>query len=380
LVATQNQTITDPHGERSSWWDIYRFVRGGAWGLLIGYSCAAFLGSFGPDIERLAGLVLWILALFFVIFVHEIGHAIGAILVGWRLIVFAAGPIGFQFHNRDFAIIRRSHRTEAEGFVLAAPRSPAVWTRIRYSIIIAAGPVANLILTAVAIVAAHRSTPWTRLGPDWPEILIGLACLSAAPALSTLTPSTRLGGRSDIQNLVQTLRTTGSVWTRERAIGWLFSMTKNKLRLRDLPSWMVEEARAESNTAGGDLQRAYESLIIGIVLDSRPVDTVETRKLLDTFRAKHGGSAWLDSCDAYFISVWEGDADRARARLWVGDAEDGMLPMRLAADAAVQARSGDEEPARMLLAKMRQAVRKQSAFHDLTFRDIEQQIVALLPA
>jgi hypothetical protein len=196
-----------------------------------------------------------------------------------------------------------------------------------------------------------------------------------------LTPSTRPGGQTDIQNFFRILRKTNSDWIRERATVWLFSMAKNKVRLRDLPWWMVEEARAESSAAGGDLQRAYESLIIGIVLDSAPVDKVQARRLLDDFRGKYGGSAWLDSCEAYFTAVWEGDAERARDRLWRGEeADDEMMPMLRAADAAVHARAGDADTARLLLARMREAVRKGSSFPDPTFRDIERHIKALLPS
>ena len=378
-MATQDKTIAEPDGEESSfWWETYRFGRGLVWGFLIGYSAAAFLGSFGPDIERLAGLALWFAALFFVIFIHELGHAVAAILVGWRLIVFAAGPIGFQFHNRDFSIIRRAQRTEAEGFVLAAPPSPAVWTRIRYAVIIAAGPVTNLIFTSLALVAAYRWVPPAGIGPDWTQILIGLACVSAAPALSTLTPSTRPGGQSDVQNLIRTLGKTDSDWLRERAVTWLYSMTHYKLRLRDLPLWMVDEARTETAAGDGEHRKLYECLIIGIVLDSPPVDTAQARQLLDDFRGKYGGSAWLDSCDAYFTAVWEGDAYRARAKLWRGDHETEMKPLMRAAEAAVSACAGDDHTARVLLVQMREAVKEQSIFPDLTFRDIGRQIEAIL--
>lgn len=142
---------------------------------------------------------------------------------------------------------------------------------------------------------------------------------------------------------------------------------------------MLADAQNETAAAGGDFERAYDSLVIGIVLDSPPVDTLRTRELLDDFRAKYGASAWFDSCDAYFTAVWEGDGERARQRLWRGDAEDAMKPMLYAADAAVKARLGEAQMARASLRRMREAIRKNSAFADPTFRDIERQIEALLP-
>jgi len=262
---------------------------------------------------------------------------------------------------------------------MSLPLSSRVWTRERYAVIVGGGPAASLLQTAVAIALAVHWAPSSGSGLDLFALSIGFALASGATSLSTLTPSSRVNGNADIQNFLRTLRTDELQWSRERALNWLFSLTKHKLRLRDLPHWMIEEAREQVGAIGGDHQRAYDSLIIGIVLDSAPVDRTDARKRLDDFRSKYGGSPWLDSCDAYFTAVWEGDAALARRRLWRGDGDEDMRPMILAADAAVSAREGDGRVARVLLAQMRDAVRKRSIFPDLTFRDIERQIEGLLP-
>jgi hypothetical protein len=375
-VATQDQAIALQDDENSSFWlEAYRFGRGLVWGVLVGFSFAAFWSGFGP----MLGWVVCLASFSLAILIHELGHAFAAILCGWTVFVFAAGPIGLQLHNRDFAIVRRARRTEAEGFVVSAPKSAEVWTRARYAIIIAGGPSANLMLTGFAIAVANRWGHAVEPGLDLSAIAMGFACVSAAVAFSTLTPSTRPDGNADIQNLVRTLRTPEGKWSTERALGWLYALTKHKVRLRDLPLWMVDEARVEAAAAGGNFERAYDCMIIGIVLDSLPVDKLQARELLDAYRANYGPSAWLDSCDAYFTAVWEGDAERARERLWQGDAEDELQPMLLAADAAVRARSGDAQTARVLLAQMHNAVKKRSIFPDQTFGDIGRQIEALLP-
>ena len=158
----------------------------------------------------------------------------------------------------------------------------------------------------------------------------------------------------------------------------LYGLLYYQVRLRDLPLWIVNERLNASNERR--VQQAYDSMLIGIVLDTLPVDKAEARKLLDQFRMEYGASAWLDSCDAYFTAVWEGDGERARDRLWEGEAQEEMKPMLFAADAAVQASLGDAARMRMSLRQMRDAVRKRSLFPDATFRDIGRQIEALLPA
>lgn len=375
-MATQEQTISETSNESR---DLWRFInRGGSW-VLLAFSIIGFMSAFGSGFGFYAAWVLWLASYFVAVLVHELGHAFAAILCGWRVVVFAAGPLGWQTHNGNVTLIPRAQRTEAEGFVLSAPTSAELWTRARYATIIAGGPVASLILTAIAAAAAvHWASP-VEHGLDWSAFAGGFAFAAAATAFSTLTPDGRRGRETDIENLLRTLRTDDRKWCRHRALGWLFALTKYKLRLRDLPLWMLADAQNETAAAGGDFERAYDSLVIGIVLDSPPVDTLRTRELLDDFRAKYGASAWFDSCDAYFTAVWEGDGERARQRLWRGDAEDAMKPMLYAADAAVKARLGEAQMARASLRRMREAIRKNSAFADPTFRDIERQIEALLP-
>lgn len=378
-MTTLDQAIALPNEKVAPWRIAYRNGRRIVLFAFWIASLIAFLGAFGGGFGFYAAWIAWVFSAFTAVLVHELGHAVAAVLCGWGIAVFAAGPVGLQVHNRDFAIIPRSRRTEAEGFVMSLPLSSRVWTRERYAVIVGGGPAASLLQTAVAIALAVHWAPSSGSGLDLFALSSGFALASGATSLSTLTPGSRVNGNADIQNFLRTLRTDELQWSRERALNWLFSLTKNKLRLRDLPHWMIEEAREQVGAIGGDLQRAYDSLIIGIVLDSPPVDRTDTRNRLDEFRRKYGGSAWLDSCDAYFTAVWEGDAAEARRRLWHGDGDEDMRPMILAADAAVSAREGDGRVARVLLAQMRDAVRKRSIFPDLTFRDIERQIEGLLP-
>lgn len=313
--------------------------------------------------------------------VHEMGHAVATWLVGWRVLAIGIGPLGYHFHNREFAFVPRSKRTEHAGFVLPVPTSAARCTVGRNIFVTAAGPAANLILAAGLFAA------WW-LGPlpgaddtvDPPLILLGIAVGSLALGIQSLLPSFHEKFSNDGDNIRTNLGLKPIEWSNERAIAYLAAALRYQMRLRDLPSWMIDEAAESTAHTDGDHRRYLETVLIGIVLDSPPVDVAEARQMLDEFRDRYGSSEWLDSCDAYFTAVWEGDAARARASLWRGSYNEEIKALMLAAEAAVLAREGRATEASQKLREMRSAIKKKAVFPDHTFRDIDRQIQAIMPA
>ena len=173
------------------------------------------------------------------------------------------------------------------------------------------------------------------------------------------------------------VRTPDAEWRKTRSIIRLAALVKHKLRLRDLPLWMLEDAQTQAQGMH-ELEQAVAALTIGIVLDSAPVDTQSARQLIDEYRRMNGDSAWLSCCDAYLAAVWENDPDRGRTVLWKAPVDDDLKPLRFAAEAAVKAREGSSTEAKQLLAEMRSAIGHRSAFTDPTFNDIESQVEAIL--
>jgi hypothetical protein len=375
-VATQ-QIASEPGWGKSFGWKAWALTFGLLQGLAFVWAFAGFWSSYPTGIRFLA-IPSLLVAVWFVTLIHEIGHALATILVGWRVAAFAAGPLGIQLVNRQLAIIPESKRTEMEGFVLPVPATAAVFTRGRNALIDVAGPATSLAVAIVGIVIGISHEKAYNTGFDPAGLALGVGVLSLIIAGHTILPLVPNDRLVDGQRFLSRFRTEDALWRRYRAFSSLQTLTKYQVRLRDLPEWLLAEAKCAAES-DADLTKAYESMVIGIVLDSAPVDATNARQLLDDFRAKYGGSAWLDSCDAYFTAVWEGDGERARERLWDGEPAGDMAPMQFAAEAAVQARLGDPRSARMLIAKMREAIRKRSAFPDPTFQDIERQILALLP-
>lgn len=332
---------------------------------------------FSVPYSPLLGIPLWFVAQWLVTLLHEAGHALAAWACGWRVIVFAVRPLALRLPDRDIAFLGRYPRNGYGGWVLSVPGRPAVATRGRFAIIVAAGPIICLLL---ALILLAISTLPNR-GSDGHDlrgglIACGFAVLALRSCLFSLFPSAHLEGVSDGQNLWRLWRDDGE-WATTRPVLWLGSMLYYRVRLRDLPPWMVEatrsampaEERHDQNMAGID---------IGIVLDSAQVDVARARGMIEAYRGRYGGSEWLDSVDAYCAALFESDAARARATLWRGARTEGLRPMVMAAEAAVAAREGDMATARSRLGAMRAAVKAASPFRNPTFGDIGRQIEGLL--
>lgn len=85
----------------------------------VGFS-NAYVTELGPWLA----LITWLGAYWLVIVVHELGHAGAAILCGWKIVVIAVGPIGYQIHNREYALIPRAKREERAGLFSPFPEIP----------------------------------------------------------------------------------------------------------------------------------------------------------------------------------------------------------------------------------------------------------------
>jgi len=329
------------------------------------YALILFSVPYGP----LLGVPLWIAGPWLITLLHEAGHALAARACGWRVIVFAVRPLAVRLPDRNIVFLGRRWHTRQSGWVLSVPDRPAVATRGRFAIIVAAGPVICLLL-AVPLLAAT-----TAPGRGAGLIACGFGVLALRSCLFSLLPSTHAGGTSDGQSL---WRLWGDEsWTTRRPQMWLGAMLNYNVQLRDLPRWMIDAVLAPVPTEESRM-RYVATMEIGIVLDSLPVDVARARKLIDAYRACYGATEWLDSVDSYCAAIWEAEGKKAQATLWSGERSEEMRPMVLAAEAAVAARAGDVTTARSRLAAMRAAVKAESPFRNATFGNIGRQIESVL--
>ncbi len=302
---------------------------------------------------------------------HEAGHAIAARTLGWRVIIFTVRPFAWRLRYRDLTWLPL-RRGENAGFVSTVPREPGTASAGRYALLVLAGPLANLLLSAVLI---WGSIGWMSYF-DRPAlgislIAFGLGIQSLAMGISNLAPRDHNDGALLLRYLRGERARPGL-----DALGWLHRLRVHRERLRDYPRWMIERARAMDDPPER-LAEMIDSIDVGVLLDNM-LDPQAARHALDRYRATYGASEWLDSCDAYFTAQWEKDAARARATLWRGERSEDMRPMVAAAEAAVAALEGDGATARARLVDMRAAVKAASPYRNLTFCDLGLQIEALI--
>ncbi len=108
---------------------------------------AAILEEYSPKkLSILLILLFWIPMLF----VHELGHALAAKLLNWRVreIVIGFGRDLWQFQIGDTRV--KIKLLPVEGYVLPAPKTPSA-IRLKSMLIYAAGPGAELIVLAVLL-------------------------------------------------------------------------------------------------------------------------------------------------------------------------------------------------------------------------------------
>ncbi|MBA2933089.1 M50 family metallopeptidase [Sphingomonas sp. CGMCC 1.13654] len=338
-----------------------------------------YAGSFRDQPNILYGFLALTVGGLVSTLVHEIGHAATALACGWRIVTFAVRPFGWQVPSRSFAFVPRRYRKGLSGWVAAVPRASDDRAKMHWSRIIAAGPMASLILAAASF-AAMLLLP----GPsdsafiDPKGLALGFMLQSLYTCVFTILPAVRPGGMSDGTQW-RALRKADERYSRDKAIVWMNTLLVNKVRIRALPGWMVDEAE-QAAEAREDISPYVATVRVAQVLDAETVDVARARHLIERFRVTHATPAldeWLASCDAYVAAVWENDAVRAKARL-VERGGSASSALFRAAEAAVAARTGDKALMRSKLKAMWAALRLESPFRDDTYRTIDRRIRALL--
>jgi hypothetical protein len=360
-----------------------RFARGAR--ITVGafvYIYVIFLGvaAWGTGQAALLPAILSAVAIAFVaVVVHELGHAVAATVSGHKVVVFAARPLAWHVHNRQLIYMARTYQPDVGGFVFSVPVGPAGATLSRRRLIVAGGPFASALLAlvglaygapALGIVAPAESLP----AADPRLLVFGLGVCSAWLTVLSLLPHPTQNYRSDGQQL-WALR--GGFDLAQYRLGVLAAYSKYTVRLRDWPAWLLRDIAAAPPSVE-DFDKAIVQWAIGRALDAEVVDIVGTRSMLDGFRATHGDSEWLASCDAYFTAVWEADWRGAELKLWRAESTLVDQALLYAAEAAVTARAGDAVATERHLREMRKEIAKRSLFPDLTFRDIGRRIEAVL--
>ncbi len=337
----------------------------------------AFTTAFRGPWQLVLALLSLVLAHFLAALVHELGHVLAALACRYRIVMIAVRPFGLQVPNRNLVLVPWRYNDGAGGWVAAVPRSAAADTRLAYAIWTAAGPAASFLLAAVAIwQAASILPPPAGLSVKLPNLWFGFAVLALHGGVLSLLAGDN-GSSSDGDHLRAVWKADHGDFLVYRPWSWMSGMTQLKVQLRDLPEWMLGEARRSAEQSEW-MARYVAEVEIGRLLDDPPVDPEAARALLDDFRERYGSNNWLASCDAYCAVIWEDDPERAETALAEVQPPSEVPAMTAAAEAALAARIGDEGTVQAKLAEMRKALKAASPFRDDTFAVLAAQIEARL--
>lgn len=180
---------------------------------------------------------------------HELGHALGAWLVGWRVWIVAAFPVCVRL---GFAprLSARMH-SDVGGFVFATPRTAAHDTPWRSIVSTAGGPLASLIAGPAFVLwlARFPQEVWER--PEYAGLLgaaLSLASFASLGALWTLWPF-KFGSLPNDMALIIHALTARQPSSRKRALMWAMALLENGVEPSAWPEHMRAAAREAPQSA-----------------------------------------------------------------------------------------------------------------------------------
>lgn len=172
---------------------------------------------------------------------HEVGHAVGAWLVGWRLWIISVLGI---VHRSGFAprlSTRLSH--DAGGYVLASPPTAGRDSRWRSIVVSAGGPLASVLsgpLLIAWLITLPREGWETPLGAGLLASALAFAVASTFAAVMTLWPSFGRGGRPNDMSMILHAAFMRDPSVDVRGVGWAWALFEHGVEPSAWPSWIRE--------------------------------------------------------------------------------------------------------------------------------------------
>lgn len=341
MTNVQRRTKSEAKGDKSA--TALRLVALLVLGGLVGWGSGSLLRLSGVTSGE-ASLSPWllipglVLSLLFVLAFHEAGHVVGGKLVGFRFVLFIAGP--FKLHSTEGGVRLGLNRSlaMAGGLGGAVPTDSRNLTR-RMAVYVAGGPSASLLLALAAFGLLSLAPPSVELLPST------VAAASFFVGVVTLIPNRTGGFVSDGARIRMLLR-GGPEAERWCAIAALSGMSMAGVRPRDWDGEMIGKSLSPADGSFDDA--GASSLAHCHALDRGEVDEAEA--LLERALAAENVPEVLRSqilLEAAFLRAHlRDDPDGARALLAEAKPRKVMeksLPLR--AEAAISLAEGDVEGA-----------------------------------
>ncbi|MCC6921259.1 MAG: M50 family metallopeptidase [Alphaproteobacteria bacterium] len=297
------------------------------------------------------GLVAFLCAAWLAVLVHELGHAIGGVISGWRVEAIAVWPFVVRIRPFRVQTYFRGASAEFGGFVRGVP--PDARPRYADFLFNAGGIITNIVAWLIA-------RDWAL---DHPHLLSGslaavFGFVNVWVAIGNAIPfELDSGGASDGRHILQLIR--GRAAQGIGAVGRLAMFAQDGVRPRDWPQSLVEAAEAASPE---DRCTGYAAMLLsGRYMDEGRIADAHTA-MLECLKADPPSSVlkWhFIAGAAWFAARYERDAEAATGMLaLLPDSFPGGDYVVERARAAVHAVNGEWSDALICATKARALVAK----------------------
>lgn len=224
-------------GPRQAALGLLPFFAGGA---LVGAG-VAYLGLPLLSGVGLPALTAFVIAIWPNVILHEAGHALAGLARGMKLVAFGVGPLRVERGNQDHWRLRRGGGVRGlGGFAAMHPPAGRETGRIDEALLLAGGPVANLLVAALCL--------WLGTLPAAASLVSQVATGFGASALflgvANLIPFSSQGWRSDGRGLLDLLRRSPHAALQQR-VNQMVALSMAGVRPRLWPAGLVPDASAD---------------------------------------------------------------------------------------------------------------------------------------
>ncbi|RZK42408.1 MAG: M50 family peptidase [Pedobacter sp.] len=290
-----------------------------------------FIGKMGsslaiPKASIMLATVLFIPAFFIVIAVHEAGHAITGVLVGFDFRTFIVGPFLWDKEGAKWKFKWNTNINTAGGMVLCLPKGKESISK-KFALFAAGGPLASIALTVVTAGIAYFIHINEMGSSATKAILLLLSGLSALIFLTTIVPYRAGGLASDGARIIKML-SGGEGAKFEILILTIIASTSSGVR----PKLLDIETLTEAQVLGEKINAPFKIYLPGIFhqrafdegdLDAAEVHLTNHIAVVDEMPKGFNGVVWLDA--AFFHAYARKNLDKA-IEYWEKFVPSAMIP------------------------------------------------------
>jgi hypothetical protein len=278
--------------------------------IVFAFSGAATLMAMGVAVSAhhpLISLAIILFGGFAAVLVHELGHAVAAWLVGWRVWIIHVAPFALRLDGGSFRIVSGYDGPDFAGFVLPSPAAPRHDTKLRAAFISAGGPLASWLMAVVCIAIAAPGPIERYEVTNERTILYALGLFSLAAALGSSLP---LYGRKRMNDAARVQAHLDGVLPRRPHAEWAIGLWRYGIE----PTHWNAALRSSVDAARTDPAQAWIPAYFEFVAAVRARDAAAAREVFASLGAAFNEDT-LNVLEAFVRAAIENDTQGADDRL-----------------------------------------------------------------